>query len=149
MVAIVRAAVGRETEEASLTAHYHAVLWIDHHEAHVLQFNADQADAAVVHATHSPKHLHAKAGSAAGTHVTDEPEFFHDVAAAVADAHEILVAGPSSAKTQFVKYLHKHAPATFGRIGGIETMDRVTDHQLIAEARRYFAAADRMRPQQG
>jgi hypothetical protein len=130
-----------------LTTHYHAVIWIDHHEAHVLRFSADQADETIVHATHSPRHLHSKGGSPSGTHVTNEPEFYHDVAGEVADAHEILITGPSSAKTEFVKYLHKHAPATAERISGIETMARVTDNQLIAEARRYFAQADRMLPQ--
>jgi stalled ribosome rescue protein Dom34 len=132
-----------------LTAHYHAVIWIDHHEAHVFHFNAADADETVVHATHSPRHLHSKAGSASGTHVTAEPECYRDVAAAVADSHAILIAGPSSAKTEFVKYLHQHAPGIFDRVGGIETLDRVTDHQLVAEARRYFSIADRMRPQQG
>ncbi len=129
--------------------HYHAVIWIDHHEAHVFHFNVDQADAAIVHSTHSPRHLHSKAGSASGTHVTDEPEFYRDVAGAAEGAHEILIVGPSSAKTEFVKYLHKHAPGTFDRVSGIETMARVTDNQLLAEARSYFAVADRMRPQKG
>jgi stalled ribosome rescue protein Dom34 len=132
-----------------LSTHYHAVVWIDHHEAHVFHFNIAEADETVVHATHSPRHIHTKAGSASGTHVRNEPEFYRDVAAAVADSHAILVAGPSSAKTEFVKYLHKHAPTTFERIGGIETMDRVTDHQLVAEGRRYFSIADRMQPQKG
>jgi hypothetical protein len=130
-------------------AHYHAVIWIDHHEAHVFHFDLAHADETVVHATHSPRHLHSKAGSASGTHVRAEPEFFRATAAAVADAHAILIAGPSSAKTEFVKYLHKHAPGTFDRVGGIETMDRVTDNQLVAEARRYFSVTDRMQPQIG
>jgi hypothetical protein len=131
-----------------LTVHYHAVIWIDHHEAHVFHFNVDQADETLVHATHSPRHLHSKAGSVSGTHVTDEPEFYRDVGGAVADAQEILIAGPSSAKTEFVKYLH-NAPGTFDRVSGIETMARVTDNQLVAEGRRYFLQADRMRPQKG
>jgi stalled ribosome rescue protein Dom34 len=132
-----------------LTAHYHAVIWIDHHEARVCHFNEDQADETVVHAAHSPRHLHSKAGSPSGTHVTDEPEFYHDVTETVADAQEILIAGPSSAKTEFVKYLHKHASGTFDRVSGIETLAHMTDNQLLAEARRYFSQADRMRPQKG
>ena len=132
-----------------MTGHYHAVIWIDHHEARVVHFNADQADETVVHATHSPRHLHTKAGSASGTHVRDEPEFFPDVAGAVTGAQAILIAGPSSAKTEFVKYLHKREPGTLDRITGIETLAQVTDHQLVAEARRYFSQADRMRPQRG
>jgi stalled ribosome rescue protein Dom34 len=132
-----------------LATHYHAVIWIDHHEAHVLHFNADQMDEDVVHPAHPPRHLHGKAGSASGTHITDEPEFYRDVAAAVAEASAILVAGPSSAKTEFIKYLHKHSPQTLEHVMHIETLDRVTDNQLLAEARRYFGLEDRMLPQRG
>lgn len=136
-------------EDIFVNAHYHAVIWIDHHEAHVIHFNADQSDADIVRATHSPRHLHSKAGSPSGTRVRDEPEFFRELAAAVGTVQEILIAGPSSAKTEFVKYLHKHEPVTFERISGIETMDRVSDKSLVAEARRYFASADRMHSQRG
>jgi hypothetical protein len=149
MVPGSKAAFGPLMQEAILTAHYHAVIWIDHREARVFHFNADQADETVVHAAHSPRHLHSKAGSVSGTHVTDDPEFYHDVAGAVADAREVLIAGPSSAKTEFVKYLHKHASGTFDRVSGIETLANVTDNQLLAEARRYFSQNDRMRPQKG
>ena len=132
-----------------MTAHYHAVIWIDHHEARVFHFNAGQADEAIVNAAHSATHLHSKAGSASGTHVTDEPEFYSDVAKSVAESQKILVVGPSSAKTEFVKYLEKHAPETRARITRVETMDRMTDNQIVAEGRRYFAQEDRMEPQKG
>jgi stalled ribosome rescue protein Dom34 len=132
-----------------MTAHYHAVIWIDHHEAHVIHFNADQSDEKTVHPADPPRHLHVKAGSASGTHITAAPEFYREVAAAVAEAQEYLIAGPSSAKTEFIKYLHKHAPLIFDHVSGIETMDRMTDNQLLAEGRRYFAQADRMKPQKG
>jgi stalled ribosome rescue protein Dom34 len=132
-----------------MPVHYHAVLWIDHHEARIIHFNADEAEEKLVHPAHPPRHLHVKAGSASGTHVTDEPQFYRDVADAVADAHEILVAGPSTAKTEFLKYLHKHASQLVARVTGIETLDRLTDGQLVAEARRFFAKEDRMRPQLG
>jgi stalled ribosome rescue protein Dom34 len=138
-----------EDEEMSVAQHYHAAVWIDHHEAHVIHFSAYQADEETVHPAHPPRHLHHKAGSASGTHTTDEPEFYRDVAGALAEAHAILICGPSSAKTEFVKYLHKHAPGIFDGVSGIETMDRVTDNQLLAAARRYFAQADHMRPQKG
>src|SRR5579864_5526898 len=78
-----------------MPVHYHAVLWIDHHEARIIHFNADEAEEKLVHPAHPPRHLHVKAGSSSGTHVTDEPQFYRDVADAVADAHEILVGGPS------------------------------------------------------
>ncbi len=130
-----------------MTSHYHAVIWIDHHEARIIHFNADAANEEVVRPAHPPCHLHAKAGCVSGMHLTNEPEFYRDVAAAFDGAAAVLIAGPSQAKTEFVKYLLKHSPQKLERIQGIETLARVTDHQLIAEGRRYFAKADRMHAQ--
>jgi hypothetical protein len=67
----------------------------------------------------------------------------------LAGAKEILVTGPSSAKTEFVKHLAKHAPQLLERVRRIETLANVTDGQLLAEARRFFAVEDRMLPQRG
>jgi len=130
-----------------MTNHYHAVVWIDHREARIIHFNADASEEEVLRPAHPPRHLHAKVGSAAGTHVTEDPDFYRDIAKACDDTKAVLLAGPSTAKTEFVKYLHRHSPQTFERISGIETLARVTDHQLLAEGRRYFAKADRMRAQ--
>jgi hypothetical protein len=132
-----------------MTEHYHAVVWIDHHEARTIHFNPNMADEEVIHPDHPPRHLHSRVGSASGTHVNDEPAFYADIAKALANAKAILVTGPSTAKTEFVKYLHRHSPQTLDRIWGIETLARVTDHQLVAEGRRYFAKADRVHTQLG
>ena len=128
-----------------MSSHYHAVVWIDHHEALVIHFNADAAEERHLHPVDPPRHLHVKAGGAAGTHITDEPSFYRDVARELADAREILVTGPSTAKAEFLKHLHKHEPAMIERIVGIETLALVTDNQLLAEARHFFVKADRLR----
>ena len=44
-----------------MSAHYHAVVWIDHREARVFHFNASDADKLVVHPDHPTRHLHHKA----------------------------------------------------------------------------------------
>lgn len=132
-----------------MTAHYHAVVWIDHHEARIIHFSADASEETIVHPAHPPRHLHHTVGSAAGTHLAGEPEFYRRVASALAEAQEILVAGPSTAKTEFVKYLHRHAPPLLDRVVGVETVAPVTDHRLLAEARDFFIKADRMRSQRG
>jgi hypothetical protein len=56
-----------------------------------------------------------------------------------------MTSGPSTAKLQFLKYVHAHEPKLEQRIVGMETVDHPTDAQLAAFARRYFRAADRMR----
>jgi hypothetical protein len=79
------------------------------------------------------------------SHPADAQHYYRDVARALEDAAEILVVGPSTAKLEFIKYVHKHDHALEGRVVGVETVDHPTDGQLVAYARRYFRAADRMR----
>jgi hypothetical protein len=133
--------------ELILPPHYHAVVWIDHHEAHVVAFNADDADETTIHPAHPPRHLHHTAGSAAGTHERGEASYYRSVVEALGDAKEFLVTGPSTAKTEFVSWLRDHAPKLVDRLCGVETLQSMSEKQLVAEARRFFKRADRMRPQ--
>ena len=126
--------------------HSHAVVWIDHHEARVIYFTADDADEKTVHPDHPSHHLHHRAGSPSGTHDKGEPSFYHDVANALGEAREFLVVGPSTAKTEFVTWLHGHSPALAGRLFGVEPLQQMSDGQVVAEARRFFKKADRIRP---
>jgi hypothetical protein len=130
-----------------MSAHYHAVLWIDHHEARIIHFNADDSDTERVRPDKPPRHLHVKAGSASGTHITDEPQFYREVMEALGDAHEILVTGPSTAKIEFVKYLQRREVAGRRRVVGVETLDHPTDNEILVEARKFFARTDRLRSQ--
>ncbi len=130
-----------------MPTHYHAIVWIDHHEARVVYFNVDDADEKTVHPAHSLRHLHHKAGSAAGTHEQGEATYYRAVADALGEAKEFLLVGPSTAKVEFETWLRNHAPLVAERMSDIETLAQMTDRQLAAEARRFFRGADRMRPQ--
>jgi hypothetical protein len=57
------------------------------------------------------------------------------------------VVGPAQAKLLLIKHIHAHDHALVDKIIGVETVDHPTDGQLVAYARKYFAAADRMRSQ--
>ena len=46
--------------------------------------------------------------------------------------------GPSTAKLELVKHVHKHDHQLVGRIIGVETADHPTDKQIVAHARAYF-----------
>jgi hypothetical protein len=130
-----------------MTTYNHAVLWIDHNEAHAIYFDAHEADSKVIHAPNSPWHIHATSGTPAGTHLATDPKFLDQVSQALAAAREVLVLGPSSAKDDFVKHVGKHDKALAQHILGVETADKMSDAELVAAARRFFKAADRMRPQ--
>jgi stalled ribosome rescue protein Dom34 len=129
-----------------MPAHHHAVVWIDHHEARIFHFNRDEVEQLVIH-PHNPTHqVHHKANSIGSGHAAEDQAFMHAVTTAVADAHSVLVTGPANAKTELIKHIHRHDPALVGRIAGIESVDHPTDGALVAYARTYLTAADRLRP---
>lgn len=123
----------------------HTVVWLDQHEAVVLDLQADNFESSIVRAPASHIHRHAKGATEAKSHPEDLKHFFHDLVQALSSAQEILVVGPGAAKLHFIKYVHKNAHALEPKIIGVETVDHPTDAQLAAHARSYFVAADRMR----
>jgi stalled ribosome rescue protein Dom34 len=119
----------------------HAAVWIDHKEAKIFHIEPEGFDVSKVEAPHH--HLTRKAEEQG--HHAGGGRFFHDVAEALGDAEEILVVGPSSAKLDFIRHVHKHDHALEPKILGVETLDHPTDGQLVAYVRHYFHAKDRMR----
>lgn len=121
----------------------HAVIWIDHQEAHVLFFDPSKNQLIKSHTTHP--HLHHKAHEIGSGKAPQDHAFFHQVLAAVADVSEILVVGPSSAKAELLKHAAVHDPAIAKKIVGVETADHPTDGQILAHAKTYFHRVDNMR----
>jgi len=121
-----------------MSAHYHAVVWIDHREARVFHFNASDADTLVVHPDHPTKHLHHKANCIGSGHAAEDHDFFQRVAEAIADAGAVLITGPANAKTELLKHIQRHSPDLAARVAAVETVDHPSDRQLVDHARRYF-----------
>lgn len=116
---------------------FHAVVWIDHQKAQVLQFDAEHVEATKVkaHTHHTAQH---------GSTVRTEHEFFGEVCAALDGIAEVLVTGPRKGIDDFRHYAEKHRAETAKRVVGYEVVDHPTDAQLIAFARKYFLKYDRM-----
>jgi len=133
--------------------HHHAVVWLDHRTAHVQLLGRDEVTALTVHPGGSAhllehaKHIHHRAGTRTGNHAPDNPIYFGDVIAALGDSREWLIVGPGVAKQDFMRHIRDHRPDLVERVVGVEPADHPTEKQIAADARRYFAAADRMRPQ--
>jgi stalled ribosome rescue protein Dom34 len=125
-------------------SHYHAVVWLDHVEAHVLHFTREDVQNKLVHGK-PHRHLHHKRGAQASGHAAEDPEYFRQVADALAGAEQILVVGPANAKTEFVKHLDVHAHELRKKVVAVETVDHPSDGQLLAYARKHFRAIDQMR----
>jgi hypothetical protein len=131
------------------THHFHAVVWIDHHEARVFHFSPTDVQKLVLHPDRPTKHIHHKANAIGSGHAAEDHEFLQAVAQSIADAGAMLITGPANAKTELVKHIHHHEPGLMQKIVGVETVDHPSDAQLVAYARQYFKAEDRMLPQRG
>jgi stalled ribosome rescue protein Dom34 len=132
-------------------SHYHAVVWIDHAEAHVMHISPEDVESSVLRPKNAHQKLHHKRGNDKGGAVgsgraPEDQEFYHSVVEALKGAQEILIVGPANAKLNLVKHIHSHDQAMIDKVIGVESADHPTDAQLVAYARKYFVAADRMRP---
>jgi hypothetical protein len=137
----------KTNQECELSEHFHAVVWIDHHEARVFHFNAAEALREQLHPVHPTRHIHHKANSVGSGHSAEDQNFFSAVVEAIGTAGAVLITGPASAKHELVKHIERHPSRLRARVAGVETLDHPTDGELLAHARQFFRAADRMAPQ--
>jgi stalled ribosome rescue protein Dom34 len=114
---------------------FHAVVWLDHSEAHVVMFDREHVEAQRIKSRSHHKHQ----GKA-----EDNAAYFADVARALAGTHEVLLAGPGLARTQFQHWCNDHQPAVAALIVDSVASDHPTEGQLVALARQYFKKFDAM-----
>jgi stalled ribosome rescue protein Dom34 len=110
---------------------FHAVVWIDHQSAQVLQFDAEHVLAQKVHShTHYTKQH--------GSLVRSEHEFFGEVCDAMDPVPQVLVTGPRKGIDDFRHYVEKHRPNTAKHVVAYEVADHPSENQLVALARKFF-----------
>ena len=130
-----------------MSEHYHALVWIDHQEAKIFQFNATDVDATRVRSDHPHQHIHHKANTRGSGHAPVDEDFLERVTQTVTGAGAILITGPANAKKELAAHIARVHPDVGKRISGIETLDHPSDGELVALARRFFKADDRMHSQ--
>lgn len=128
-----------------MSAHFHAMVWIDHREAKVFHFDADENTLVIVHNRHAHQNLHHKANSNDSGHVPVDKEYLQRVVAELGTAGAILIVGPGGAKTELRAFMQHTHPAVAAKVSAVETLDHPTDGQLLAFGRKFFDADDRMR----
>ena len=114
-----------------IAATTHAVVWIDHHHANVLQI-----DASSVQSHHRQAHVHPT--SQHGSEVRSEHEFFATVCDTLEGIGAVLVTGGKTALADFRHYCERHRPQTAARIVAYDIVDHPTDKQLAALGRQFF-----------
>jgi stalled ribosome rescue protein Dom34 len=139
---------------------YHAIVWMDRSEAHVIMFDREHVEAQKIKSrSHhkatgghvgSHRDMHGRGDSASGSHSAEgghessDEKFYHEVALALKDVHEILLTGPAQGKDEFHAHCKRHDKAVDKAIIGVVTSDHPTDPQLVALARKYFVKFDKM-----
>ncbi|MBT9552107.1 MAG: hypothetical protein IV088_14745 [Hydrogenophaga sp.] len=112
---------------------FHAVVWMDHTEAHVMMFDKEHVEAQRIKARshHTPKH----------GHVGADKDFFKQIADALAGVTEVLLTGPANAKIEFRDFCKHNAHAidkAVVEVVEVVTTDHPSDAQVVAMARQYF-----------
>jgi stalled ribosome rescue protein Dom34 len=125
---------------------YHSVVWLDHLQAKIFFFDRDEMEKISLTTSLPHQQTHNKAGTIVGARATADKEFLEAIVRALEPAQEWLIIGPSTAKLELVKHVHARHPQLVHRIIGVESSDHPTDGQILAHARSYFRAADRMLP---
>ena len=114
---------------------YHAIVWIDQQEAHVLMFDREHVETQRIrsrsHHSHQGKH-------------TDSHSFFKEVSDQLAGTHEVLLTGPGAARTEFKQWCGLHAKGAAHAIVDNVASDHPSNAQLVAMARQYFKKFDQM-----
>jgi hypothetical protein len=116
----------------------HAVVWISHREARILDINPGKFDEVTVETAQHVHRRHPKGESGAKEHPDDATKFFRELSGALNGFDQILIVGPSTAKLELIRYAHKHDHPLEAKIVGVETVDHPTDGQLAAYAKDYF-----------
>ncbi len=81
---------------------------------------------------------HVPAGDSRQRKLTGHLNLYYDaVIASIREAESILIFGPGEAKGELKKRLKRDNLG--GRIVGVETVDQMTDRQIVAKVRKHFS----------
>ncbi len=128
---------------------FHVCVWLDHTSAKLFQIGAHGVEPTVLDDSRPPHHIHRSADHVGLGKVAMDPQMLAAIGTQLEDAGAILLAGPGQAKFELENYLQLHFPALATRVWGVETSDHPTDPQIVAWARDWFKAQDRMHQASG
>lgn len=106
----------------------HAAIWMDHHSAHVIEFDAEHMQAHHHRAHARPTRQHR-------SQARSEHAFFAEVRDAVAGMASVLLTGAHKAQADFHHFIEKHRPTLAPRTIGWEAVNHPTSAQLVALTR--------------
>jgi len=130
-----------------MTHHFHSVVSIDHAQAVIFEFSADDVSEHRIKATDRQGNIHHKAGSVGSGHAHDSKSYLTAVVSALKPSHEILIVGHGTAKDELASFIRDHAPLLAPHILGVQAVDQPTKGEILAVARKFFEGKDLTTPQ--
>ena len=126
-------------------SYQHAVVWIDHLHARVIDFSFDDKHVVAVEREGGQRQVHRKSGFPGSGKPAPDHHFYDEVATALGDSREVLIVGPGTAKLEMKRDLDLRHKALAGRVVGVENADHPTNGELVAMAKKYFKRIDALR----
>lgn len=126
-------------------SHQHAVVWIDHQHATIIDFTFDAQHVVAVEREGGQRRVHRRSGIPGAGKAPVDHHFYDEVAAALTGIAEILIVGPGGAKTEFHHDLQARHASIAQHVVAVEGSDHPSDGQLLAFARKYFKRVDALR----
>jgi stalled ribosome rescue protein Dom34 len=134
--------------DATVMSIYQSIVWIDEMEAHLFRMDNGLRHESTIDARNEP--VTSSILTRSSGEQSEMDIFFFQVARALDKADEILVVGPSTIKSGFVKYMNQNDHARDPRILGVETISHPGDSILVGFAKLYFTnGCARRRPGSG
>lgn len=111
------------------------VVWLDSEHARIFKITNQG-----VKKTSLEHHENHPIGAHHDNHVLNAREkFYHNVAKEIGKVEELLIFGAGMAKMHFKSHLEKHHHSDLvQQLVGVETLDNLTDNQVLEAARKYF-----------
>ena len=116
---------------------FHAVVFVDHHCARIVQFGSERTHEKKVNA-----HLHLRGQDERNER--SKHEFLGKVCDGLMGVEDVLVVGGQTAISGFRHYAQKHRPEIATHVAGYETVDHPSDNELVAFARHWFTHYNQM-----
>ncbi len=123
----------------------HAVVWVDHQHATVIDFTVDDKHVQLVEKVGGQHKVHRRSGVPGSGKAPVDHVYFDAVATAIGTAREILLVGPGNAKVELRHDLEHRHPKVAERIVGVESADHPSDAELLVFAKKYFKRVDALR----
>ena len=110
------------------------VLWIDSEHAKIFKISID----GIVKKLLSQHSVHPSGARHDQHKINSENKFFHEIAVSINSTEELLILGAGLAKNHFKNHLEAHHQELHKHIVGFETLDSVSDNQILEFSRQFF-----------